>query len=185
MTHQPGSISNQRCDSRADVGAAWWLLCSPSPAVIERQPLQVAGAVGIRPAAEVVGDGVHRGRPAEIQVDVDERGEQADDRAEHDDEDARRRWPARTGRGRRTSGRPGSAAGPWRSGRASPGCAPRGGTGRRCCICTLHQPSSTGECGSPSTSVKAWCLRCTATHWRGRIPVVIHTRKRKTSVTGR
>ena len=24
------------------------------------------------------------------------------------------------------------------------------------------------------TSVKAWCLRCTATHWRGRMPVVIH-----------
>src|SRR3954454_14081491 len=53
------------------------------------------------------------------------------------------------------------------------------------CTCTLSHPLSTGECGSPSTSVKAWCLRCTATHWRGRVPVVIHTRHRNTwSTTG-
>ncbi len=32
-THQPGSISYQRCESFAEVGAAWWLLCRPSPAV--------------------------------------------------------------------------------------------------------------------------------------------------------
>ena len=33
ITYQPGSISNQRWASLADVGAAWWLLCRPSPAV--------------------------------------------------------------------------------------------------------------------------------------------------------
>ena len=30
-----------------------------------------------------------------------------------------------------------------------------------------------GLCGSSAVSVAAWCLRCTATHSRGRIPVVI------------
>ena len=32
-THQPGSISPLARRKRADVGAAWWLLCRPSPAV--------------------------------------------------------------------------------------------------------------------------------------------------------
>ena len=32
MTGQAGSISPRPIDRRAEVGAAWWLLCSPSPA---------------------------------------------------------------------------------------------------------------------------------------------------------
>src|SRR6202000_3099537 len=43
----------------------------------------------------------------------------------------------------------------------------------------------TGECGSPSLSVWAWCLRCTATHWRGRVPVDIQMMKRQAKATGR
>ncbi len=33
MNHHAGSISGRRSASFADVGAAWWLLCRPSPAV--------------------------------------------------------------------------------------------------------------------------------------------------------
>ena len=37
MSHQPGSNWPRPSAKRADVGAAWWLLCSPSPEVIERE----------------------------------------------------------------------------------------------------------------------------------------------------
>src|SRR2546430_17656117 len=33
-SHQPGSTSPRLMAKRAEVGAAWWLLCKPSPAVI-------------------------------------------------------------------------------------------------------------------------------------------------------
>jgi len=43
----------------------------------------------------------------------------------------------------------------------------------------LPKAKRSGECGSPSTSVKAWWRRCTAAHSRGLIPVVIQMRNRK------
>ena len=46
-------------------------------------------------------------------------------------------------------------------------------------ICTVANPSSSGEWGSPSTSVKAWWRRCTATHCRGLIPVMIQVSTRQ------
>src|SRR5207237_8688102 len=33
-SNQPGSNSARPNEKRAEVGAAWWLLCNPSPAVI-------------------------------------------------------------------------------------------------------------------------------------------------------
>jgi hypothetical protein len=77
-THQPGSISNHRCDSLAEVGAAWWLLCSPSPAVRKASHCRLPAPFG------------YCCRAAEVQVDVHERSQQADHWAEdhHQDADA-------------------------------------------------------------------------------------------------
>ena len=94
ITYQPGSISNHRWASLADVGAAWWLLCRPSPAVTNASHCRLPAELSYGPAAEVVADGVHRGRAAEVEVDVDERGEQADLPAEDDDERRRCRAPS-------------------------------------------------------------------------------------------
>ncbi len=52
------------------------------------QPLEVAGPVGVRAPAEVVSDGVDRSRAAEVQVDVHEGGEETDQRAEENDQNA-------------------------------------------------------------------------------------------------
>ena len=48
---------------------------------------------------------------------------------------------------------------------------------------TRTQPTSSAGCGSPSLPVKAWCLRCTATHWRAWMPVVIQSRNLNTHST--
>src|SRR5690349_11873765 len=42
----------------------------------------------------------------------------------------------------------------------------------------LRSPSSTGECGSPSRSAKAWCFRWQATHSFVTIDVVSQSQKR-------
>ena len=52
----------------------------------EGEPLEVARGVVVGPATEVVGDRVHRRRAAEVDVDVDEGGEQPDLPSEHHDE---------------------------------------------------------------------------------------------------
>ena len=123
MTHQPGSISNQRCDELRRRRRGVVVVVQALAGGDERQPLQVAGRVVVRPAAEVVADGVHRRRSAEVDVDVDERGEQAD-------------LPARTASTRIADAEAqpeegvvveqpvaqSSAAGPWRSGPPSRGC---------------------------------------------------------------
>ena len=44
-------------------------------------------------------------------------------------------------------------------------------------------PSMWGLCGSPSTSLKLWCLRWTATHSRGEMLVSIQVPKRMNIVS--
>jgi len=40
-------------------------------------------------------------------------------------------------------------------------------------------PNTCGLWGSSAVSQRAWCLRCTATHWRVTMPVVSQSQKRK------
>ena len=150
----------------------------------ERQPLEVAGGVVVRAAAEVVADGVHGGAPTQVDVDVDEGGEQPDHRPNTTTR-RRCRWPVRPTRGRTARRSQPSSADVLRvAGHRDlvAGLAAVHGHVR-----DLHPHPA--RAAQPSgdrlrLSVKAWCLRCTATHWRGRMPVVIHVRTRNTQRRG-
>ena len=78
ISHHPGSISNQRCESFADGRLGVVVVVQPLAGGHEGEPLQVAGVVVVGPATEVVGDRVHRGGASEVDVDVDEGCEQTD-----------------------------------------------------------------------------------------------------------
>ena len=86
-------------------GAAWWLLCNPSPAVMSASHCRLPARLGYGRRPKWWATALTAADPPEIHVDVHERGEQADQRSEHDHESRRHRSPARTERGRRTSGR--------------------------------------------------------------------------------
>ena len=78
----PGSISPRCSAKRAEVGAAWWLLCRPSPPVIERERLTVRRRVPVRLLAEPVPDRVDRAREHDVGDRVHAGGEEADPQRE-------------------------------------------------------------------------------------------------------
>ena len=127
------------------------------------QPLQIAGPIWIWTPSEVVSDGVDRRRASEIHVDVDEGRKQPDQRPENDDQDA----DTDSETEERVIVEPPVGARRLEVPAYRPSVSRLRASRRYSATllrCTLNHPSSTGECGSPSTSVKAWCLRWTATH---------------------
>ena len=75
--HHPGSISPRCSAKRADVGAAWWLLCRPSPPVRARATDRSSPSC-VRLLAERVADRVDRAGQHHVHHRVDAGGDETD-----------------------------------------------------------------------------------------------------------
>ena len=156
------------------------------------QPLQIARPFGLLDAVRKLGESMVTALPFPmIHVDVDQ-GRQAGLRSvarkrapkygDTDSEDRRARGIVQHPSGRRGCRLEARGVRAQRL----PFCEPRGGYSAAMLLrCTLIGRAPRGSAGCSLTSVKAWCLRWTATLIRGWIPVVINTSSRNVSVTGR
>ena len=184
MNHQPGSTSPLWSDEpgrgRSGVVVVVQAFTGDEPG----QPLVVGGMALVRAPSPRVAEGVDR--PAEQQVgrrrgrrrragraaSRTRRQRKRDAEAEADEGVIEQQQVPAVGRAGR--GRSGPRwRRPW----------PPAGTGRDWSTGPAGSRAGPESGGRPATSVKAWCLRCTATHWRGRMPVVVQIRNRNTKAS--
>ena len=174
----------RRIEKRADVGNAWWLLCSSSPATkhperpeVRRGVVGLEISVALRVAQAVDDAGGKERHVRELQRDHDDAGH-AEQHEIGDDEQRDAEIATRRDDGRDCS-RASRSACPSHTSRASRGRARTRGRARRLRSNTFFRPKIRGLCGSPSFSQCAWCLRCTATHSRVDEPVFNQSQKRQ------
>ena len=93
------------------MGAWWWLLCRPSPAVSQASHCEVARQVGVGAATEGVAGGVHRRAEGQVGDGVDQPAPAVPATGRGRRRAGRRRWPGRGRRGRTGSDPSGRGAG--------------------------------------------------------------------------
>ena len=109
MTYQPGSISNQRWASLADVGAAWWLLCRPSPAVMNASHCRLPAELSYGRRPKWWPMAFTAAEPPRYRLTCTNAASRPTCQPNTSDEGERPRGRGRRARGRRTAGPAGSA----------------------------------------------------------------------------